>query len=65
MANEGDHGHVAEEFFRQMAIENARNATGNERLTGFCQNDCGERTHGAFCSADCRNDFNARQRMKG
>lgn len=44
MANEGDYGHRAEEFFRQMAIENARNATGNERLTGFCQNDCGERT---------------------
>ena len=61
--NEGDYGNQSAELFRRAALENARKQE-SVRLTGFCQNDCGEPTRGAFCSAECRNDFNARQRMK-
>ena len=65
MANEGDQAHEAEELFRQHALEAAKRETGNEMLTGFCQNTgCGERTAGAFCSAECRRDANAMARMK-
>lgn len=53
------------EMHLKAAIKNAKNATGSQMLTGFCQNDCGERTHGAFCSAECRGDFNKRERMRG
>jgi len=63
VANEGDYGNQAAELFRRAALENARKQE-SVRLTGFCQNDCGEPTRGAFCSAECRADYNARQRMK-
>lgn len=61
--NEGDYGNHAAELFRRAALENARKHE-SVRLTGFCQNDCGEPTRGTFCSAECRADYNARQRMK-
>lgn len=64
MADEIDNASKVEEMQRQAAIYNAMKVTGNERLTGFCQNDCGEVTQGAYCSAECRRDANARARMK-
>lgn len=62
--NEGDLGNKAAALFLEAALENAKRATGNERLTGFCQNDCGEPTRGAYCSASCREDHTKRMRMK-
>ena len=59
-----DQANELAEMHLKAAIKNAQNATGNERLTGFCQNGCGERTHGAFCSAECRSDFNKREAMR-
>lgn len=47
----------------EAALYNAQKVTGNERLTGFCQNQCGEPTAGAFCSPECRNDAAMRERM--
>ena len=64
MADEIDKANELSEMHLKAALANAQNATGNERLTGFCQNDCGERTHGAFCSAECRTDFNKREAFR-
>ena len=62
--NEADHGNQAADLFLEVALENAKRVTGKERLTGFCQNGCGEPTQGAFCSAPCRDDFTKRERMR-
>ena len=63
MANEGDLGNQAADEYLQAALDNARKPTGNERLTGFCQNGCGEPTSGAYCSKECRTDHTKRVRM--
>ena len=63
MANEGDLGNQAADEYLQSALDNARKAAGNERLTGFCQNGCGESTAGAYCSKECRSDHTKRERM--
>lgn len=47
---------------RQQAIYNATRVTGNQHLTGWCQNDCGEPTAGAYCSKECRRDHTLRMR---
>lgn len=62
--NEGDYGNQAADLFREVAIENAKRVTGNERLTGFCLNNCGEPTRGAYCSPECRTDAAKRERMR-
>lgn len=63
MADTIDQATELTEMHLNAAIASAQNATGNERLTGWCQNDCGEPTRGAYCSADCRNDAVKRERM--
>lgn len=62
--NEGDLGNKAADEFLEAALQNAKRVTGNERLTGFCQNDCGTSTQGAYCSAECRRDATMRERMR-
>jgi len=52
--NEADQGNQSADLFLEVAIENAKRVTGNERLTGFCLNRCGEPTAGAYCSKECR-----------
>ena len=64
MADDIDKANELADLHLQAALEAAK-VTGNEKLTGKCQNDCGEPTRGAFCSAECRQDYNARMRMKG
>lgn len=64
MTGQLDEAFKIEERERQAAIYNAMSVTGNERLTGYCQWCKDERTNGAFCSADCRNDATKRERMK-
>lgn len=64
MANEGDLGNKAADEFLHFALQNAKRKTGQEMLTGFCRNDCGEATQGAFCSRECRDDYNLRMRNK-
>lgn len=65
MANEGDLGHEAEEFERNLAMTRHR-AARNRGLpyTGFCHN-CGTSTVELFCDADCRDDYEQRMRMEG
>ena len=46
----------------EAALVNAR-LTGNESLTGKCK-WCSEPTRGAFCSAECRNDYTKREHMR-
>lgn len=65
MADIIDDANKLADLHLEVAVENAKRVTGNERLTGWCQNTgCGEGTEGAFCSAECRRDFNARERMR-
>lgn len=64
MADEIDQANHMADLHLEVAIENAKRVTGNERLTGWCQNDCGLPTRGAFCSPTCREDFTRRERMK-
>lgn len=63
MADIIDDANELAELHLKAAIDNAR-VTGNEKLTGWCQNGCGEPTRGAFCSPECRNDAVKRERMR-
>jgi len=55
MSDDIDRAQELEELQRKMALD-AMKVTGNERLTGWCQNDCGMPTKGAYCSKECRRD---------
>lgn len=63
MADTIDQATELTELLLNAAIASAQNATGNERLTGFCR-WCGDPTPGAFCSAPCRYDMNKAERMR-
>lgn len=63
MANEGDHGHKAEEFFREAALAEARRRNQRYYFTGLCWN-CSEAINkGSFCEdgGDCRDDYEKRE----
>lgn len=65
MANEGDLGHEAEEFHRNLAMARHRAGTGvTLPRTGRCHN-CGGPVVDHFCDADCRDDYEQRRRMEG
>lgn len=64
MADIIDDANELADLHLEAAIYNAQKVTGNERLTGWCQNDCGEPTRGAYCSAECRNDAAKRERLR-
>jgi len=56
MADEIDKANELAEMHLKAALKNAQNVTGNESLTGWCKNNCGMPTHGAYCSKECRRD---------
>lgn len=64
MSDEIDKANELADLHLEAAIYNAQKVTGNERLTGWCLNTgCGEATHGAYCSKECRSDHTKRLRM--
>ena len=64
MANEGDHGHKAEEFFREAALAEARRRSQKYYYTGLCWNCSAAISEGSFCpGGECRDDFEKRERF--
>lgn len=55
MADEIDKANELADLHLQAALDAAK-VTDNEKLTGYCQNDCGMPTRGAYCSKECRRD---------
>ena len=66
MADDLDRASDIEERERAHRISAAASKASTQEVarTGFCiEQDCEERTHGVFCSADCRTRYNRRERM--
>jgi len=67
MADDLDRASDIEEMERAHRINEAASKANSQEVprTGFCiEQDCDERTHGVFCSADCRTRYNRREMMK-
>lgn len=62
MADIADNAQKVIDQSLQAALHRAK-ITGKEVLTGFCK-WCEEPTPGAFCSPECREDFNKNEIMK-
>jgi hypothetical protein len=58
--DDSDKASEYEGLFRESAIAFRK---ASPKLTGMCLN-CGVKTKGAYCSADCREDWERIQRMK-
>lgn len=64
MANEGDLGHKAEEFFREAALAEARRRNQKHYFTGLCWNCSEAVSEGSFCpGGECAEDYEKRERM--
>lgn len=66
MANEGDLGHKAEEFFREAALAEERRRNQRYYFTGMCWNCSEAISKGSFCGdgGDCRDDYEKREAFR-
>lgn len=67
MANEGDLGNEAAEFFLSLAHEERNRRNQKYYYTGLCWNCSEPLKEGAFCQEGgfCREDYEKRERMRG